>query len=164
LAEVPISGPITNLQDAQAALRAGLINALEAANLVRTYLDANEDLYGDGDLAEIVCLNLNKDDITTRVPDLLEKYLKRAHPEFDPLRPPSEQVGRAYLKELLQAFLRGERSHSDVQGYVYVIEQAYDDATWLGDLYNACDWWLPEHEAWGLPALRKEAQRLIVAL
>ena len=164
MAEVPISGPIANLQEVQTALLAGLIKASDAIGLVSTYLDANEDLYADGDLAELICLNPERDDVERRAPELLESFLKRVHPEFNPLHAPSERMGRACLKELLQAFLRGERSHSDVQSYVYLIERAYDDATWLGDLYNACDWWLPEHEAWGMPALRKEAQRLILTL
>lgn len=164
LAEVPISGPITNLQEVQTALLAGLIKSSDAIGLVGAYLDANEDLYGDGDLAELVCLNPKREDVERRAPDLLGNYLKRAHPEFDPLRAPSERMGRACLKIFLEAYIRGELQPSHIRACVTQFEHLYDYPIWLGDLFNACDWWLPKHEASGLLALRKEAQRLILTL
>lgn len=163
MADVPISGPITNLQEMQTALLAGLISAPDAIALVSAYLDANEDLFGDGDLAELICLNPVRDDVERRAPELLGSYLKRTHPEFDPLRNPSERMGRACLKVFLEAYMRGELKPSHIRNCVYQCEHLYDYPTWLGDLYNACNW-LPEDEAWGLQALREEAQILILTL
>lgn len=164
MAEVPISGPITNLKEVQTALLAGLIKPSDAIGLVSTYLDANEGLYCDGDLAELICLNPERDDVERRAPELLERYLQRVHPGFDPLHTPSERMGRACLKIFLEAYIRGELQPLHIRECVTRFQNLYDYPIWLGNLYDACDWWLPEHEASGLLALRKEALRLIPTL
>ena len=140
MAENPISGPITNLQEAQTALLAGFIDEFSLVQVVIAYLDANPELYGDGDLAEIAHLNQKRRDAVLRAPPLLTAYIVRAFPDFDPKRDASHSMGRAFLKRLLEGYLRKEYEPWEICRHVSSIEWIYDYPEWIGNLYNACDW------------------------
>lgn len=110
MAEALLPGPITNLQDMQTALSLGFIDEKCQIQKVSTYLDANEELYRDGDLAELVCLDLKRPDSLLRAPTLLAAYLARTSPDFDPLSESLEPLGKELLKQVLERYLNEKAS------------------------------------------------------
>jgi hypothetical protein len=156
--------PVANLKEALTAFHIGYFDELGLVGFVSNYLCDNPELYADGDLAEIASINQKRRDSYSRVRELLAAYLQRTEPKFDPTRNFDESQGRRLLKARLELYLSGGCRPYEVCKLGSPLERMFDWPTWLGDLYNACDWVDPRHEARDCPALRKEAKRLIQTL
>ena len=162
MAEVPITAPITNLCEARSVFLCGLIGELELIALVDAYLDANPDLYSDGDLAEIICLDRKTDESVKLASSLLDAYLARTYPNFDAERDASVRMGKAFLKQLLERYLRNEFGPREICRYVPLIEQAFNYPAWFGGLWNVCDCWGDYEDV--ARDIYKEAERVVATL
>src|SRR5262249_40451278 len=97
----------TDLKETLTAYRLHFYDDLALVRAVVDYLDANPDLYAEGDLAEIVSLNQKRPDALRRAPALLAEYVARVEPGFVPANPSTEPLAKALLKERLQLYLDG---------------------------------------------------------
>jgi hypothetical protein len=155
--------PVANLKEALTAFTLGYFDEPGLVEFVSTYLDANPELYSDGNLAEIVCLNRNNPDSFGKVGGLLARYVRSIDRDFDAIRDADESLGKRLLKARLELYLSGSCAPSAVCRLVSPIETTFDWPSWLGNLYNACDWIDDNYEP-HRKGLRDEAKRLVRTL
>jgi hypothetical protein len=118
---------------------------LSDADLVRWARGAVRDdgtLAADPDLDRLASLQFGNPRLT-EAKNLLRSAVNRANPEFSTSSPDAQAFGQACLVHACRRFLAEELPAFELCRLVGPIEQTFDHPTWLGDLYNHCDWCEP---------------------
>ena len=71
---------------------------------------------------------------------ILEKFIYIIWPEFSFDSEKTEIYAKRYFKKRLNEYLEGKCEPYDVCKMINPIEDIFHFPSWLGDMFNACDW------------------------
>lgn len=126
------------------AYEVSYLNDSDLLDWALAYLPSSDYFSDDSDLIELLSLNKkNKRDVE-KAGDFLASFIKRQWPEFSIKNNKSEFYAKKYFHRRLREYLDGSCRPYDVCKMINPIEQLFDFPSWLGDMYNACDWIEPE--------------------
>jgi hypothetical protein len=101
---------------------------------------------------------------STQVSRVFREALSSTDPTFAVPSPEAERIARALFRRACTDYLGGRLSPSQICALVYPIEQVFDFPSWLGHLYDACDWRVADPTPSQVPFLAEEVAKLLRAL
>ncbi|MCP4990235.1 MAG: hypothetical protein GY928_30610 [Colwellia sp.] len=110
------------------------------------YLPRSEYFGEDVDLLELLSINKKSKREVEKAGVCLSVFISRQWPEFNIKGSKAEKYAKIFFHQRMQEYLNGECRPYDVCKMISPIEQLYDFPSWLGNMYNACDWVEPETE------------------
>ncbi|MEQ1490461.1 MAG: hypothetical protein ABL932_07935 [Terricaulis sp.] len=127
-------------------------------------MDADPRLREHTLLAQIASLNSKRADRISQAGELLREHVLAADAQYTTRKYASEQFGKALFKGKLEQYLAKQCSPWQVCNMVAAVERAYDYPSWLGDMWNACDWVDPSHTHETFSHLRWEVEITLAKL
>lgn len=127
------------------------------------YVGENE-AWDDPDLIELTMLNRKQPRQVETACVLLKRSIQKQSPDFILSDRNAESQARHLFRLRLAAYLAEECKPYDVCRMVDPIEQLYDFPSWLGDMYNACDWIEPDTEPSGCRHLEQAIRETLQAV
>lgn len=104
------------------------------------YASSHPELESESTLFEILRLNRKRKDEVAKVPELLCRFVSQHEPDFDSHSAIAEDRARQLFNARLKDYLDEQCTPWAVCKMISPIEQHYDFPSWLGNMYNACDW------------------------
>ena len=120
-----------------------LINYYEESDLIswaQSYAQKHPEMDSDSTLFEIARLNRKRKGELSQARQLMERFMADIEPQFDVLSEERQAVAKKLFELRLQKYLDNECTPWEVCRMVQAIEQLYDFPSWLGDMFDACDW------------------------
>jgi len=108
------------------------------------YLPNSEYFSNDPDLIELVSINAKQKREVEKAGTYLRNFINKQWPNYSISNPKAEMYGKKYFKSRLREYLVGKCTPYDVCRMISSIEQVFDFPSWLGNMYNVCDWIEPE--------------------
>ena len=94
---------------------------------------------------------------TDQARSVLARICARACPSMSLLSPEAERLAQRGLWRVCIRYLAGDIEPYELCRVVSPIEDVYNFPSWLGDLYNTCDWVGPSTRRAEVPHLAEEA-------
>ena len=126
------------------AHRINYFNDNELLDWAEEHAGLNCDVNSDSSLFQILWLNRKTVHRDARLGQLIESHALDFDPGFDIKGASAEIVARRLFEARLQAYLDEQCLPWDVCKMINPIEELFDFPSWLGDMYNLCDWIEPE--------------------
>ena len=108
------------------------------------YLPTSEYFSDDPHLVELARLNPKQAQSVETAGGLLEAFVAKRWPGFDPRSPKSEFYAKGYFRRRLEEYLAETCTPWQVCRMIDPIEQIFDFPEWLGSMYDDCDWIEPD--------------------
>lgn len=122
------------------AYNIGFYSDLDIVEWAVAYFPNNEHFSDDEQLIEIVSINTKQPREVENAGKILEKFIFKIWPEFSFDSEKTEIYAKRYFKKRLNEYLEGKCEPYDVCKMINPIEDILHFPSWLGDMYNACDW------------------------
>ena len=106
----------------------------------RSYRMEHSELSTDSPLLEMLRINRKQNDLVAKVRALMASFVTGVEPRFDVHCKDSQEAAKALFVSRLKQYLSEGCSPWQLCRMVPPIEALYDYPSWLGDMYNACDW------------------------
>ncbi len=128
---------------------------------VVNYLPSSDYFVDDADLLELVSINTKNIREVEKAGEYLSSFIARQWPEFNIKGNKAELYAKKYFHKRMKQYLNGECRSYDVCKMISPIEQLYDFPSWLGNMYNACDWIEPETQPADCRHLESEIEQAL---
>jgi len=125
---------------AHIAYEAGFFDDIELIDWAVKYLPSSEYFEDNSYLLDLVSINTKNNREVEKAGEYLSGFIASQWPEFNIKGNKAEFYAKKYFHKRMKQYLNGECRPYDVCKMISPIEQLYDFPSWLGNMYDACDW------------------------
>ena len=138
---------VPDLKYAFLALDIQYFTERQVLDVCRMAAETDASLYDEISFCDLISLNDKEPSELCRVRELLASLIAVLFPEFDLSDASSEVMARELFTRRLESYRDEGCTPWELCRMVQPIEQRFEFPEWLGDMYGACDWIEPNHQA-----------------
>jgi hypothetical protein len=137
----------------------GIAKDAQLIEWAREALSGNDAIARDQVLVKLAALSSQFRPEAEMAGEYFRELIERHFSEFSIQSSEGGRLARGILRRRCEHYIQGHLTPYELCLVVSPIEQHFDYPTWLGNLYNACDWVEPSTRREEVPHLLEEAKR-----